>query len=204
MKPTTGSTTKPITNNRMETTKNTKPIVRLENRSCLHSLASMMLSYVRLFIEYSFFLGHPCCRKDNKASFCQVNTSVASEKPGQVGVCSTADEGIGQPINGQLENKPTGEITVSDHAMPGRTDAGHFPSPKVQIVIFGNDERHPNTAAVSGSKPFIVSGRMTFLKICSSISWGELRHGPKCCRKLTCFRAAGAPNQRKQMAATVD
>ena len=80
-----------------------------------------------------------------KAAFCQVNTSVASEESGQVGGCPPADEGIGQPVNGQFENQPTGVITVSDHAMSCRTDAGHFPTPKVQIVAFGNDKRHPNT-----------------------------------------------------------
>jgi len=80
-----------------------------------------------------------------KAAFCQVNTSVASEESGQVGGCPSADEGIGQPVNGQFENQSTGVITVSDHAMSCRTDAGHFPTPKVQIVAFGNDKRHPNT-----------------------------------------------------------
>jgi hypothetical protein len=49
MKPTTGRTTKPIMNKRMETARNTRPIVRLEKRSCLHSLASMMFSYVWFF-----------------------------------------------------------------------------------------------------------------------------------------------------------
>lgn len=94
-------------------------------------------------VDQVFSHNHACCCEDDKAAFCQVNTLFALQKLGHVGCGSAADDGIRKPPIGQLEDNPAGFFIVGDHSMSGRANACDFPTPKAQIIIFGNEEGDP-------------------------------------------------------------
>jgi hypothetical protein len=85
-----------------------------------------------------------CC-EDDKAAFCQVNTSFALQKLGHVGCGSSADDDIRKPPIGQLEDNPAGIFIVGDQSMSGRANACYFPTPKAQIIIYGKKRARANS-----------------------------------------------------------